>query len=480
MNGARSYSDFLASKAPAVHQVGFVAGALNPKLFPWQAQMVRWALKLGRAALFEDCGLGKTPQQAEWANQVAKHTAGEVLILAPLAVAAQTIREGEKFGIKLAYARSTAEISGPLTVTNYERLEGFDTSRFAGVVLDESSILKAFTGKTKQALVKAFANTRFRLACTATPSPNDVMELGNHCEFLGVMSSHEMLARWFINDTMSAGKYRLKGHAEADFWRWVVSWASCLSGPQDLLDANGEPHDGAGYELPGLEVIEHIVEGPSPEANDGELINVPVLTATTLHREMRRTTSERARCAAELVAAEPNEPWVIWCNTDYEADALAEVLPEAVEVRGSHKAEVKEERLRAFSQGEFRIMVTKPSLAGFGLNWQHCARMAFVGLNYSYEAFYQALRRSYRFGQQRKVQAHIICARTESGVRSTVARKQEEHRRLQRRMVQVQREARQDEAAAALRASLEAGNAEMRLPTWLSNSKPRNTKEQSR
>jgi superfamily II DNA or RNA helicase len=451
-----SYESFLAQKAPRIQEVGFEAGELNPRLFAWQGQLVRWALRLGRAALFADCGLGKTPMQSEWANQVARHTGGEVLILAPLAVASQTIAEGKKFGIDIAYAKSAGEISGPLTVTNYERLDGFDPKRFAGVVLDESSILKAFSGKTKVALVEAFAETQFKLACTATPSPNDVMELGNHCEFLGVMSSHEMLARWFINDTMAAGKYRLKGHAEADFWRWVVSWASCLSGPQDLLDGNGQPYDGSGYELPGLEVVEHVVEGPAPEADSGELVHVPVLTATTLHKEMRRTVEERADRAAELVAKEKKEPWVIWCNTDYEADALVERLPKAIEVRGSHKAEVKEERLRAFSAGKERVLITKPSIAGFGLNWQHCARMAFVGLSYSYEAFYQALRRSYRFGQKRPVVAHVICARTEAGVRSTVARKQEEHRRLQRRMVQVQSEVRQEEAGAALRAQLGA------------------------
>jgi superfamily II DNA or RNA helicase len=471
MSALQTYADFLVGKAPVPHPVGFTAGPVNPLLFAWQAQLVRWALRLGRAALFADCGLGKTAMQLEWARQVWEHTGRQVLILAPLAVTAQTLREAERFGVdSVVYARSQNEATGHIVVTNYERLEAFAPSAFAGVVLDESSILKSFMGKTKRALVDAFADTRFKLACTATPSPNDVMELGNHCEFLGVMDSHEMLARWFINDTMTAGKYRLKAHAEDDFWRWVVSWASCLSGPQDLLSEDGVAYDGIGYRLPSLEVVEHIVDGPTPSPENGELVHAPVLTATTLHAEMRRTTEERAARAAELATAEPAEPWVIWCNTDYEADALARLIPEAVEVRGSHRAEVKEQRLREFSEGRCRVLITKPSIAGFGLNWQHCARMAFVGLSYSYEAFYQALRRSFRFGQQRKVHAHVICAKTESGVRATIARKQEEHRRLQSRMVAVQQQLRQEDAIGKPLPSVEPHTIPMELPAWLRRS----------
>jgi superfamily II DNA or RNA helicase len=461
-----NYVDFVATKAPRVHEVGFTAGKLNKHLFDWQAQLVRWALRLGRAALFADCGLGKTLMQLEWANRVAKHSNGRVLVLAPLAVAGQTVREAERFGIpSVKYARNQDEADSRIVITNYERLDGFRADAFEGVVLDESSILKSYMGKTKQAIVNAFAGTRFRLACTATPSPNDVMELGNHCEFLGVMSSHEMLTRWFINDTMTAGKYRLKGHAEEDFWRWVTSWAACLSGPQDLLDAAGKPFSDEAFRLPELRLVEHLVEVDQPEPEEGQLINVLVLTATTLHREMRRTSNQRAACAAELVNAEPNEPWVVWCHTDYEADALRAVLPGAVEVRGSQSAEEKERRLSAFSEGKTQVLITKPSLAGFGLNWQHCARMAFVGLSYSFESFYQALRRSYRFGQQREVVAHVICARTEMGVRETLERKREAHRRLQGRMAEIQKQTRQEEAKAAELAPV--GVATMRLPAWL-------------
>lgn len=442
-----TYLDFLEAKTPAVKASGFEPkGALNRQLFPWQDQLVRWSLRLGRAAIFADCGLGKTFEQLVWAEQVAKQ-AGKVLVLSPLAVTAQTVAEATKFGIRgVKYAPEQNKIgSARIVVTNYDRLDRFDPASFAGVVLDESSILKSFMGKTKRALVDAFRATPFKLACTATPSPNDVMELGNHCEFLGVMDSHEMLARFFINDTMAMGEYRLKAHAEADFWRWVCSWAACLSTPADLLDEKGNPYSSKGYDLPQLQLHEHVVEGPDALPDEGELVHVANLNATTMHAEMRRTAQARAAKVAELVKAERKLSWVIWCNTDYEADELISVLPDAIEVRGNMTAEIKEARLRAFSDGEEPQIIVKPKIAAWGLNWQHCARHAFVGLSYSYEQLYQALRRSYRFGQTRTVHAHIIGAKSEAGIRATIARKQEEHRRLQSRMVSVQRELQQEQ-----------------------------------
>jgi hypothetical protein len=444
-----TYEEFLTAKTPSARPIGFEAPSLNRELKDWQAQLVRWALKLGRAAFFADCGLGKTFMQLEWASHVADHEYEPVLILCPLAVAAQTVREAARFGIHgVRYCRSQEEVMGDtrIIVTNYERFEKFDTD-IAGVVLDESSILKSFMGKTKRALVETFRDTKFKLACTATPSPNDVMELGNHCEFLSVMDSHEMLARFFINDSMNMGSYRLKAHAEPDFWRWVCSWAACLSTPADLLDANGEPYSSEGYVLPQLQLHEHVIDGPDAPPDEGELVHLPTLTATTMHAEMRRTASARAAKAAEVVSIEPGESWVIWCNTDYEADELIKVLPNAVEVRGGMSAETKEDRLRAFSDGEEPQLIVKPKIASFGLNWQHCARHAYVGLSYSYEQLYQSLRRSYRFGQKREVHAHIIGAKSEAGIRQSIARKQEEHRRLQSRMVQVQREIQQERTA---------------------------------
>lgn len=458
-----SYRSFLEAKTPAAKAVGIVVDpdSLNEELKPWQAQLVTWALKLGRAALFADCGLGKTFMQLEWARHVYAETRTPVLILCPLAVATQTVREAGRFGIEgVKYCGSQDEVMGDtrIIVTNYERLDRFDTN-VGGVVLDESSILKSFMGKTKRALIEAFRDTRFKLCCTATPSPNDVMELGNHCEFLGVMDSHEMLARFFINDTMAMGSYRLKGHAEPDFWRWVCSWAACIASPADLLDSKGKPYSGRGYVLPQLQLHEHVVEGPDAPPDEGELVHVANLNATTMHAEMRRTAEARAAKVAEVVNAEREQSWVIWCNTDYEADELAKVLPDAVEVRGSLTPEQKEGRLTAFSLGEEPQLIVKPKIASFGLNWQHCARHAFVGLSYSYEQLYQSLRRSYRFGQKREVHAHIIGAKSEAGIRSTIARKQEEHRRMQARMVEVQREL-QQEQAKGYRLEVGAGHTE--------------------
>jgi hypothetical protein len=378
-------------------------------------------------------------------------------------VAAQTVKEGQRFGIEAHYAKTQAEVKPGITITNYDRLDGFDPSAFEGVVLDESSILKSYMGKTKRALVEKFSRARFRLCCTATPAPNDVMELGNHCEFLGVMDSHEMLTRWFLNDTMAAGHYRLKGHAEDDFWKWVASWAACVARPSDVVGLDGQTYSDAGFELPGLEVHEHVVSAGG-RAKVGELFHDGKLTATTMHQEMRQTAAARAACAAELVLAEPTEPWTVWCNANYEADELKSRLPDAVEVRGDDTLDEKERKLALFSDGGARVIITKPSIAGFGLNWQHCARSAFVGLSYSYEQFYQALRRQYRFGQQRPVHAHIIGAKSEHGIRSTVARKQRDHARMQERMASASREARHEKRA------VDSYNPSVRmaLPAWLS------------
>jgi hypothetical protein len=460
------YADFLASKTPHVVPSG-VPLADQPRLgkapFDWQAELIRWSLMLGRAALFEECGLGKTLQQLEWANAVVEHADRNVLILAPLAVAAQTVQEGARFGIEARYARNQGEVKPGITVTNYDRLDAFDPDTFEGVVLDESSILKSYMGKTKRSLVEKFARLRFRLCCTATPAPNDVMELGNHCEFLGVMESHEMLTRWFINDTMAAGHYRLKGHAEDDFWRWVASWAACIARPSDVVGPDGQEYSDAGFELPGLDVHEHIVAAGG-RAKVGELFHDGKLTATTMHQEMRQTASARADRAAELVVSEPGEAWTIWCNTNYEADELRARIPDAVEVRGDDSLDEKERKLAMFSDGSARRIITKPSIAGFGLNWQHCARSAFVGLSYSYEQFYQALRRSYRFGQKRAVQAHVIGAKSEQGIRSAIGRKQSEHTRMQERMARASREARHAKRAV----DAYAPSLRMTVPRWLS------------
>lgn len=434
------YDDFLTQKRAAALPSGFDVSldALHPLLRGDQRAIVRWALRRGRAAIFADTGLGKTFDQVEWARHVAAHTRGKVLLLSPLAVAHQTIREAAKLGVVVTYCRSQDEANAAesaLIITNYDMVKAFDPTQFAGVVLDESSILKAFSGATKKLLLKLFADTPYRLACTATPAPNDHMELGNHAEFLGVMQGSEMLARWFVNDSMHHSSYRLKHHARADFWRWVTTWAVCVSKPSDL------GYSDEGFDLPPLHLHEQIVAVDHRRALDsGQLFVNGTHSATALWKEKAATAADRCAAAAAVVQAEPGEAWVVWCDTNDEADQLQSLLPQAIEVRGSETPQAKERKLTAFSDGAARIIITKADLAGFGLNWQHCARHVFVGVTYSFEKFYQALRRSYRFGQTRPVQAHLIYAESEGNVMDTIKRKQAEHAAMQAEMTAAQRE----------------------------------------
>lgn len=456
-----TYEDFLASKRVVVPEVGLKRiPQLSAALFPFQREAVRWALRRGRAALFEDCGLGKSLQSLEWSRIVASYTKGEVLILAPLAVAGQTVREGEKFGIPVAYAREQADVAGPITITNYELLERFDPSRFAGVVLDESSILKNFMGATKRRLLEAFAATPFRLACTATPAPNDHLELGNHAEFLGVLSSHEMIARWFINDTSTFGTYRLKGHAIVPFWDWVASWARCVGRPSDL----GKRFSDEGYVLPALQVDKHALEVDVTTGRGEQLFRAPDLSATSVHREKRLTVGARAAKVAELVRAEPDEQWLIWCETDYEADALVAALPEATDVRGTDTLEQKTTALLGFATGVVRWMITKPKIAALGLNFQSCAHVAFVGPTFSFEQYYQAIRRVWRFGQRRPVRAHVVMAQTEIEVWSVLLRKAADHDAMKASMFEAMRRA---QAKSEERAVDYDPQHVGRLPAWL-------------
>lgn len=420
------YQTFLASKRTVAQTSGIDVplDAIHPQLFDFQKVLVQWALRNGRAALFTECGTGKSFMQLSWADFVHFHTNKDVLILAPLAVASQTISEGQKLGIKVHSCRLQSDVKPGINITNYEMLQHFDPSHFAGVVCDESSILKSYMGKTKRALVDAFAQTPYRLACTATPSPNDVMELGNHSEFLGVMPSSEMLMRWFINDTMANGKYRLKGHAAKDFWQWVASWAVSLRKPSDL----GFSDDG--FALPELKMIHRYIETDiTQDVPDGQLFRLPTMSATSIHKEMRLTAADRAQAVADLVNGN-DETWTVWCNTNYEADELVKRIPDAVEVRGGESISVKEKKLTDFTQGKTRVLVTKAGIAGYGLNWQHCHNVAFVGLSYSFEDVYQAIRRSYRFGQTMPVKVYIVAADTEGPLVASLERKMQAHMEL--------------------------------------------------
>lgn len=424
-----NYDDFIKSKVRAAQTCGFEPLPIIAPLFDWQKAVVNWAVRTGRAALFEDCGLGKTAQQLEWARQVSAHTTAPVLILTPLAVANQTAQEARKFDIEANVAQTQADVTGPgVWITNYEKLDHFDPHAFAGVVLDESSILKAFTGKTRQRLTDAFSRTPYRLCCTATPSPNDYTEFGQHAAFLGVCSPAQMLATFFVNDTFNTGDWRLKKHAEGEFWKWVASWACCVAKPSDI------GFDDDGYILPPLRMHEHVVEVDERAENGEDLFRHATLSATTLHAEMRLTSRARAQRVADLVGQYPNEPWLIWCNTNDEADHLAALIPDCVEVRGSDAAAKKEASLGGFLDGKICRLVSKPSIAGYGMNFQHCAHVAFVGLSYSFEDFYQALRRSYRFGQTREVHCHIVRATTEGAIAQTIQRKIAQHETMQNEM----------------------------------------------
>lgn len=423
-----SYEEFTSSKRKHSANQGFDPLPIIAPLFEWQAHVLKWAVKKGRAALFEDCGLGKTAQQLEWASQVFRKTGGSVLIIAPLSVGEQTRLEGVKFGIQARVVSNHSEIvKAGIYITNYEKLEHFECGDFAGVVLDESSILKSFTGKIRKSLTESFKNTPYRLCCTATPSPNDYTELGQHADFLGICTPAQMLCTYFINDTFNTGDWRLKKHAEDQFWEWLASWAACISKPSDLgFDDNG-------YNLPKLHMKDIIVEVDQSEETGDDLFRIATLSATTMHKEMRLTAPARCDAVAELVN-KSDETWIVWCNTNLESDELKKRIPDAVEVRGSDSASVKQKRLSDFSNGEARVIITKPSIAGFGLNWQHCYNVAFVGLSYSFEDFYQALRRSYRFGQKKEVNAFVVQAETEGAIIKSIKRKIKQHETMQESM----------------------------------------------
>ena len=457
------YDEFLRSKTQSVEDVGFDVDErdIHPILFPFQKAAVVWALKKGRCALFEDCGLGKGIQQLEWARHVHIRTGGIVLILAPLAVSQQTIAEALKLGMLVRYAKVSGDITEPgVWVTNYERLAAFldIIPKLAGIVADESGILKSYMGKTRLLLTEVCQVVPYRLCCTATPAPNDHMELGNHAEFLSIMPANEMLSRWFINDTMAFGSYRLKGHAVGPFWEWVSTWAVCAGTPADL----GYPDDR--FILPPLNIEQHLVDADlASGAAAGALFRQVDLNATSVHREMRLTARARASVVRDMVMSN-GEPWIVWCHTNYEADELTALMPEAIEVRGSEVLERKEQKLTAFSTGRERVLISKPSICGFGLNWQHCAHVAFVGMSYSFESYYQALRRVYRFGQQRTVNAHLVMAETESPVWEVVRRKAEAHERMQLEMFRAAN-AISNRGRLSLRS--DCGDTPMSLPSWL-------------
>mgnify|MGYP003403840296 FL=1 len=411
-----NYEDFLKTKQRSIVQSGFEANELNKNLFPFQEFIVKRALKAGKYAIFADCGLGKTLMQLTWAEQVSKHTNKPVLILAPLAVVGQTKQEGIKFGINMSN----------IHVYNYEQLDNIDCSIYSGVVLDESSILKNFEGQTKKQIIDSFKDTPYKLACTATPSPNDPMELGNHSEFLDVMSRNEMLAMYFVHDGGETAKWRLKGHATKLFYQFVGTWAIMLNKPQDI----GFSMDG--YDLPSLNLLEKQIVTNSRD--NGQLFNDAIISATNFNQELRLTKIERLDEVVSIINSKPNENFIIWIKQNEEGELLKKLIPEAVEVKGSDSNEWKESKLLGFANNEFRILITKTKIASFGMNYQNCRNQIFASLDFSFEGLYQAIRRSYRFGQKEEVNIYLITTDTMANVKQAIDTKQKQFEIMQDEM----------------------------------------------
>lgn len=448
------YEEFIERKNFILQSAGFDVNAsdLNRKMFGFQKDIVRWALKKGKAAIFADCGMGKTVMQLEWAQKVYEHTGGSILILAPLSVTSQTQKEGEKFGYAVTICETQDDVRGGLNITNYEKLDKFNCGGFSGVVLDESSILKSFTGKIRNQIISYFAKTPYRLACTATPAPNDFMELGNHSEFLGIMTRAEMLSMYFVHDGGQTSKWRLKRHAESIFWQWMASWSVFIDNPKNL------GYEVEGYELPSLNIHEVIVDG-----------DTPIMESLTLtqRREARRDTLElRCQKAAELVNSNDDQ-WIVWCDLNSESHRLWELCEDSWEIKGDDKAAYKTETMGDFSNDRIKCLVTKPSIAGFGMNWQQCHNMIFVGLSDSYEKYYQALRRCWRFGQKEEVNVYIIISAKEGCVKENIERKDADNKKMQRSMIELTKEITKKELQQTCRltATYDAGET-MVLPIW--------------
>lgn len=457
------YQQFVSRKLETIAPAGLAEPFTLPdSLFPMQRDLVSWALRRGRSAIFADTGLGKSRMQIAWADEVARRTGGDVMILAPLAVAAQTVAEGKTIGVSITHCREPEDVRTGINIVNYDRIHKFDCSRFVGVVLDESSVIKHHTARTFDQLVQAFGRTPYRLCATATPAPNDWTELGTHAEFLGVCTRAEMLAEFFVHDGGETQVWRLKGHARHLFWRWVSQWGACVRKPSDL------GYDDSAYRLPPLLETEHLVD-----VDDGALIEDGMLFAleasSLMERRAARKESMDARVQACVAMVNADEqPWVIWGEYNAETEALAKLIPGAVEIAGSDKPEVKEQRLADFAAGKIRVLVSKPSICGWGLNWQHCARMAFVGVSDSFEAYYQAVRRCYRFGQQREVHIHLFSSQLEGAVLANLRRKQQDAIAMG--------EALAAETAAAVRAAIAGtqrqtnehnASRQVKAPSWL-------------
>ena len=423
------YNEFLKSKIITHDAFGFEieTSELNTMLFDWQKVLVKWALFKGRASIFADCGLGKTPMQLEWADKVHKRTGKNVLIFAPLAVSLQTKYEGEKFGISVNVCKSQDDVNPGINITNYERIERFDPSQFVGVILDESSILKNFAGKIRNYIIESFLYVPYKLCCTATPAPNDYVELGSTAEFLGVMTRSEMLSMYFINDASHTGTWRLKGYVkENKFWEWVSTWAVIMQKPQDIGYANN------GFNLPPLNIKEHLLPYNGKKQS---LFVEEVKTLSDRRAARKESIPQRLEKTLQLIQKKPDEIWLIWCNLNIEGELLKKSIKDSVEIKGSDPVEHKENSMLGFASGNIKRLITKSKISGFGVNWQSCHNVIFFGLSDSYEQFYQATRRCWRFGQQSPVDLHIVIGEREKPVIENVKRKEKDAQNMFHEMV---------------------------------------------
>ena len=460
------YAAFISAKASTFIGSGrdVSTDMIHPDMFAFEKDIVRWGLKKGRFEGWEDCGLGKTIQQLEWARLVCELEGTSAIGFAPLSVQCQTKREGERFGIPVNIIENQADIRPGINITNYEKLGKFDYRQFGCVFLDESSILKSFSGATRNALINTFRNTPYRSGWSATPAPNDYMEIGNHAEFLGVMSRAEMLSTFFVHDGSDTAKWRLKGHAEDAFWKWVASWAVVMTCPGDL----GYPN--ADYDLPPLNIVEHVVQttGAHFDADGQMMLFRPTVQTLGDRRAARRNSlAERVRCAADIANA-TNEQVLVWCELNDESSALTASIAGAVEVKGADGDAHKITAMQGFTAGDVRVLVSKPSIAGWGMNWQNCHNSIFCGVSDSYEAWYQAIRRNWRFGQKSPVTVHMITSDAEGAVRENLLRKQREAERMKREMVRHTKDILAREIHGATRMT-EIYQPEKRLllPDWL-------------
>lgn len=454
------YKEFLRSKEIQSVNAGIKIDKIeiNDMLFPFQKDIVAWALQKGRAAVFSDCGTGKSAIQLEFARIVTEKTGCKALIVAPLSVVRQTKKEGDKFGIDTTTCRTQDDVRDGINITNYEMLSHFDEGAFDCVVLDESSILKSFTSKTRDELIDKFGQTPYRLCCTATPSPNDQSEIGNHAEFLGIMSRTEMLATYFIHDGSDTSKWRLKGYGEKKFWEWVATWAVCVRTPEDL------GYTKEGYELPELNLIEHIVDS---SVKDYELFAKRAETLSE-RREARKESMNDRVAVARSLCAENDEIWLVWCDFNAESSALHQAIGGSVEVVGADDPEYKAETAINFADGEIHALVSKPSIYGFGMNFQNCHNMIFCGISDSYEQFYQAVRRCWRFGQNHPVDVHIIISEAELNVLDNIKHKQEQMEQMQNNMVALMHDVTMSEIKHTTRITTEYKPKErMSLPVWI-------------